>query len=88
LVHGAAGGVGVFAVQLARWRGATVIGTVSAHNAAFARGLAADEVIDYRAVRFEDIARGIDLAIFSRFALQPLGAALLDGAARCLARLG
>jgi NADPH:quinone reductase-like Zn-dependent oxidoreductase len=61
LVHGAAGGVGVFAVQLARWRGATVIGTASAHNAAFVRGLGADEVIDYRAVRFEDIARGIDV---------------------------
>ena len=55
LVHGAAGGVGVFAVQLARWRGATVIGTASAHNAAFVHGLGADEVIDYRAVRFEDI---------------------------------
>jgi NADPH:quinone reductase-like Zn-dependent oxidoreductase len=61
LVHGAAGGVGVFAMQLARWRGATVIGTASAHNAAFVRGLGADEVIDYRAVRFEDIARGIDV---------------------------
>lgn len=61
LVHGAAGGVGVFAVQLARWRGATVIGTASAHNAAFVHGLGADEVIDYRAVRFEDIVHGIDV---------------------------
>ena len=60
LVHGAAGG-GVFAVQLARWRGATVIGTASAHNAAFVHGLGADEVIDYRAVRFEDIVHGIDV---------------------------
>ena len=63
LVHGAAGGVGVFAVQLARWRGATVIGTASAHNAAFVRSLGADEVIDYRAVRFEDVARGIDVVL-------------------------
>jgi len=61
LVHGAAGGVGVFAVQLARWRGATVTGTASAHNAAFVHGLGADEVIDYRAVRFEDIVHGIDV---------------------------
>lgn len=61
LVHGAAGGVGVFAVQLARWRGATVIGTASPTNAAFVHGLGADEVIDYRAVRFEDIVHGIDV---------------------------
>jgi NADPH:quinone reductase-like Zn-dependent oxidoreductase len=61
LVHGAAGAVGVFAVQLARWRGATVIGTASAHNLAFLRDLGAAEVIDYRAARFEDIARGVDV---------------------------
>jgi NADPH:quinone reductase-like Zn-dependent oxidoreductase len=61
LVHGAAGAVGVFAVQLARWRGAIVIGTASVHNAAFVRSLGADEVIDYRAVRFEEIAREIDV---------------------------
>jgi len=60
-VHGAAGAVGVFAVQLARWRGAIVIGTASAHNAAFVRSLGAEEVIDYRAVRFEEIAREIDV---------------------------
>ena len=46
LVHGAAGAVGIFAVQLARWCGATVIGTASAHNEAFVRDLGADEVID------------------------------------------
>ena len=61
LVHGAAGGVGVFAVQLARWRGATVLGTASGHNAAFVRGLGADEVIDYRAVRFEEVVREMDV---------------------------
>ena len=61
LIHGAAGAVGVFAVQLARWRGATVIATVSAHNAAFVRDLGAVEVIDYRAVRFEEIAREVDV---------------------------
>src|SRR5262245_58529628 len=49
LIHGAAGGVGAFAVQLARWRGARVIGTASAANLDFVRSLGADEVIDYRA---------------------------------------
>lgn len=61
LVHGAAGGVGLFAVQLAHWCGARVIGTASAHNLEFVRGLGADEVIDRRAQRFEDVARDIDV---------------------------
>jgi NADPH:quinone reductase-like Zn-dependent oxidoreductase len=61
LIHGAAGGVGVFAVQLARWRGARVIGTASASNLAFVRGLGADEVIDYRAERFEDVVHDLDV---------------------------
>ena len=61
LIHGAAGGVGTFAVQLARWRGAKVIGTASAHNLDFVRGLGADEVIDYRARRFEDVVREADV---------------------------
>jgi NADPH:quinone reductase-like Zn-dependent oxidoreductase len=61
LIHGAAGGVGVFAVQLARWRGAHVIGTASARNVDFVRGLGADEVIDYRAQRFEDVVQGVDV---------------------------
>jgi NADPH:quinone reductase-like Zn-dependent oxidoreductase len=61
LIHGAAGGVGNFAVQLARWRGARVIGTASAANLDFVRSLGADEVIDYRAERFEDVARDVDV---------------------------
>jgi NADPH:quinone reductase-like Zn-dependent oxidoreductase len=61
LVQGAAGGVGVFAVQLARWRGASVIGTASARNLEFVRGLGGDEVIDYRATRFEDAVRDVDV---------------------------
>src|SRR5262245_29223916 len=61
LIHGAAGGVGTFAVQLARWRGAQVIATAAAANLDFVRSLGADEVIDYRAERFEDIARGVDV---------------------------
>ncbi len=61
LIHGAAGGVGVFAVQLARWRGAYVIGTASANNLAFVRALGADELIDYRTRRFEDVVQGLDV---------------------------
>src|SRR5215468_10690556 len=48
LIHGAAGGVGTFAVQLAHWRRAHVIGTASAKNRDFLLGLGADEVIDYQ----------------------------------------
>jgi len=61
LIHCAAGGVGTFAVQLAHLRGARVIGTASAANLDFVRSLGADEVIDYRADRFEDVARDVDV---------------------------
>jgi len=61
LIHGAAGAVGLFAVQVAKWRGAHVIATASAHNVAFVRELGADEVIDYRAQRFEDAAGAVDV---------------------------
>jgi NADPH:quinone reductase-like Zn-dependent oxidoreductase len=61
LIHGASGGVGHFAVQFAKARGATVFATCSGEDVAFVRGLGADEAIDYRAERFEDRARDIDL---------------------------
>ncbi len=61
LIHGAAGGVGAFAVQLARWRRARVIGSASAHNLQFVRGLGADQVIDRRAERFEDVVGAVDV---------------------------
>jgi len=61
LVHGAAGGVGIFAVQLARWRGAHVIATASAGNLDFVRMLGAAQVIDYRTARFEDVGRDVDV---------------------------
>jgi len=63
LIHGAAGGVGTYAVQLARRRGAYVIGTSRADNAAFLRSLGANEVIDYTAVRFEDKVRDLDVVL-------------------------
>ncbi len=61
LIHGAAGAVGVFAVQLARWRGAHVIATASAASLNFVRRLGAHEVIDYRKTRFEDMVRDVDV---------------------------
>lgn len=61
LVHGGAGGVGSYAVQFARWRGAHVTATASARDADFVLGLGADEVIDYRTQRFEDSVGDIDL---------------------------
>jgi NADPH:quinone reductase-like Zn-dependent oxidoreductase len=60
-IHGAAGGVGIFAVQLARWRGAQVVGTASAHNLEFVLGLGAEHGVDYRAQRFEDVVREADV---------------------------
>ena len=61
LIHGGAGGVGSFAVQLARWRGAHVTATSSARDAAVVRDLGAEAVIDYRAQRFEDEVADLDL---------------------------
>lgn len=63
LIHGAAGGVGHFAVQLAKRAGARVIGTSSQRNLEFVRRLGADEVIDYRAQKFEDVVKNVDLVL-------------------------
>jgi NADPH:quinone reductase-like Zn-dependent oxidoreductase len=63
LVHGAAGGVGVFAVQLARWRGARVSATADARDADFLRALGAHEVIDYKTERFEERRRDQDIVL-------------------------
>jgi NADPH:quinone reductase len=63
LIHAAAGGVGHIAVQLAKWKGARVIGTASGQNAAFLRGLGVDEVIDYTRHRFEDVVRDVDVVM-------------------------
>ena len=63
LVHGAAGGVGSMAVQLAKAKGAWVAGTASARNAQFLRELGVDQVIDYQAVRFEETVRDLDMVL-------------------------
>ncbi|WP_207478398.1 NADP-dependent oxidoreductase [Arenibaculum pallidiluteum] len=63
LVNGAAGGVGHFAVQIARWKGARVIAVASGRHEAFLRDLGADAFIDYRQTRPEDVVRDIDLVI-------------------------
>jgi NADPH:quinone reductase-like Zn-dependent oxidoreductase len=63
LVHGASGGVGSSAVQLAKWKGAYVIGTSSGRNSSFVRQIGADEVIDYQTTRFEEVARDIDVVL-------------------------
>jgi NADPH:quinone reductase-like Zn-dependent oxidoreductase len=61
LIHAGAGGVGHFAVQFAKTRGATVIATASSDDIAFVRSLGADQVIDYRKDRFEAHVRDVDL---------------------------
>jgi NADPH:quinone reductase-like Zn-dependent oxidoreductase len=63
LVHGAAGGVGAYAVQLARWRGIEVVATASARRAEFVLSLGAARVIDYAAEPFEEVARDVDAVI-------------------------
>jgi NADPH:quinone reductase-like Zn-dependent oxidoreductase len=63
LVHGAAGGVGSFVVQLARWKGAHVIGTASAGNLEFVRSLGAESAIDYNAAPFETILHDLDVVV-------------------------
>lgn len=66
LVHAASGGVGMFAAQLARYAGATVIGTAGPHNQDFLRELGVHHPVNYRAGDFRDAVReiapgGVDL---------------------------
>jgi NADPH:quinone reductase-like Zn-dependent oxidoreductase len=61
LIHAAAGGVGSFAVQLAKWKGAYVIGTASNRNQDLVRKLGADETLDYQTTRFEDVVHDVDV---------------------------
>jgi len=63
LIHGAAGGVGHFAVQFAKVQGARVIATASKRNHDFLRSLGADELIDYNTTKFEDVVRDVDVVL-------------------------
>ena len=61
LITGASGGVGSMAVQLAKAKGAIVIGTASGKNEQFVRDLGADEFVDYTAQPFEDVVKDVDV---------------------------
>jgi NADPH:quinone reductase-like Zn-dependent oxidoreductase len=63
LIHGAAGNVGAYAVQMARRAGIRIIATAATDDLAFVREFGADPVVDYQTQRFEDVARDVD-AVF------------------------
>jgi NADPH:quinone reductase-like Zn-dependent oxidoreductase len=63
LVHGGAGGVGTFAVQFAKLKGASVLATASSQNVEYVKGLGADEVIDYSTTPFETVAHDVDVVL-------------------------
>lgn len=65
LIHSAAGGVGHYAVQIAKYFKAHVIGTASAHNHAFLKKLGADEQIDYRNEKVEEVVQEVDIVLDS-----------------------
>lgn len=63
LIHAAAGGVGSFAVQLAKWKGAHVIGTASQRNQSMLRELGVDEPIDYQNTHFDDVVHDVNAVL-------------------------
>ena len=65
LIHGGSGGVGSFAIQIAKARGAKVIATASAPNQDLLKQLGADVAIDYTTQKFEDIAKDVDVVLDS-----------------------
>lgn len=60
-IHGASGGIGSFAVQFAKAKGAYVIGTTSANNLEFLKQIGADEVVNYKTQNFEELLHDIDV---------------------------
>ena len=82
LIHGAAGGLGGYAVQYARRAGAEVFATASTAHIGYVRSLGAAHVIDYRSERFESVARDIDLV------LDYVGGDVLDRSWQVLAKDG
>jgi NADPH:quinone reductase-like Zn-dependent oxidoreductase len=63
LIHAGSGGVGHFALQLAKWKGAYVFATASTKNQDLLRELGVDEPIDYTQQRFENVAGNIDIVL-------------------------
>jgi alcohol dehydrogenase len=61
LIHGGAGGIGFFAIQIAKHLGAYVATTASAEDTDFVKSLGADEVIDYKSQKFEELLKDYDL---------------------------
>lgn len=82
LIHAAAGGVGHFAVQIARYLGAYVIGTASAANRAFVLNLGADEHIDYKSTKLEEATHDID------FVLETIGGENIDASLKVVKQGG
>lgn len=79
LIHAGSGGVGHFAIQIARHLGAYVITTASLPNHAFVKGLGADEAIDYTSTPFEEVAGDID------FVLDAVGGDYVDRSLKTMA---
>ena len=63
LIHGGSGGVGSFAIQIAKLRGARVIATASTPNQDLLKQIGADLAIDYTKTKFEDVAKDVDLVL-------------------------
>lgn len=82
LIHGAAGGLGGYAVQYARRAGAEVFATAATAHIEYVRSLGADHAIDYQTERFEDIARDIELV------LDYVGGEVLDRSWQVLTKTG
>lgn len=82
LIQGAAGGVGLFAVQFARWKGAHVIATTSGANVDFVRSLGAETVIDYTTTALTSVVHDVDLAF------NAVGGSTLEESVQALKRSG
>jgi NADPH:quinone reductase-like Zn-dependent oxidoreductase len=65
LIHGGSGGVGSFAIQIAKARGAKVIATASTPNQELLKQLGADMAVDYTKTKFEDVAKDVDVVVDS-----------------------
>jgi NADPH:quinone reductase-like Zn-dependent oxidoreductase len=63
LIHGGSGGVGSFAVQIAKARGARVIATASTANQDLLKQSGADVAVDYTKTKFEDVAKDVDAVL-------------------------